>query len=136
MHEIPDSVNRTITRENSLLAQRENSSSDIREYNTLPRQQDNNSTRQQHEADNCSFFVQRENSTPNPNPNLLGNRENSSVALRNVLKLNQPYEYPMSTQSAVPPKALKLMGEDVFSPIGSGKPISISIETNWGGKLL
>ena len=103
---VTNSINESIIQENDLtLQENRNVDPPPRKYSsTLPRQR---------VEPTVGGMGLRENSYPN----LLANRENSSASLRNMLNFNKPLDY----SSAVPPKALKLMGDDIFSPIGIGK---------------
>ena len=51
---------------------------------------------------------------------MLGNRENSTLALNRLINLNQTPEQA-AIASAIPPKAAKLMGDEIFSPVALGK---------------
>lgn len=47
-------------------------------------------------------------------PSMMGKRENSTMALNRLISFNQT---PEQANSAIPPKAAKLMGDEIFSPI-------------------
>ena len=50
---------------------------------------------------------------------MMGKRENSTLALNRLINMNHTPEQ-MAAISAIPPKAAKLMGDEIFSPISTG----------------
>lgn len=61
--------------------------------------------------------VKRTDNTAN---SMMGARENSTMALNRLISLNQTPEQAQQTISAIPPKAAKIIGEEIFSPIATG----------------
>ena len=56
---------------------------------------------------------------------MVGMRENSTMALNRMINMNHTPEQ-MAALSAIPPKAAKLMGDEIFSPIATGMRYSVS----------
>ena len=60
---------------------------------------------------------------------MMGKRENSTLALNRLINMNHTPEQ-MAAISAIPPKAAKLMGDEIFSPISTGKSYLVWIRWN------